>query len=570
MAGYEKGSHAGVLRRDLLQLEVSAARRDLRSFPGPPFPVRNESQLGSPADGPVQRRAKVSGSRRGSESRRPPSGPGSGVLSDWSLVEIEGARPGRARASDPTPGAAGADLTALLAGLRLNGEARFRYSLDAKRPSNGVLCEETHPGLASHFSGVHRDAGTALQNRRYLRHHQALLLDCERGSLFSGYLGTGTGSARSSLGYGEAASSPRASLTGTVIAGDTSRSVSNRTSGISVGYDDRLASASPRSSTGSQYGLTISPRASLTSAVEVDMGPLGRMVPQGLSSARSSVSSYGSASVADSDIGCAEGLSVPLNKSKTYTGSSDQPTMDPCWVHPMSPKSTQEGMRIAERQVDALMRQIEQEMDTRGKAEFFGMCVKCNTGVYGAAQACQALGGLYHTQCFTCCSCGRTLRGKAFYNVGGKVYCEEDYLYSGFQQSADKCHACGHLIMEMILQALGRAYHPGCFRCVVCNSCLDGVPFTVDVDQKIYCVKDYHKTYAPRCAACHQPILPAEGSEETIRVVSMDKDFHVECYHCEDCRLQLGDTDGQRCYPLDGCLLCHDCHLKHLQHTALR
>ncbi|KAF3832293.1 hypothetical protein F7725_025958 [Dissostichus mawsoni] len=180
-----------------------------------------------------------------------------------------------------------------------------------------------------------------------------------------------------------------------------------------------------------------------------------------------------------------------------------------------------------------------------------GICVKCGKGVYGASQACQAMGNLYHTNCFTCCSCGRRLRGKAFYNVNGKVYCEEDFLYSGFQQTADK--------------ALGKSYHPGCFRCVVCKEGLDGVPFTVDVENNIYCVKDYHTVFAPKCASCNQPILPAQGSEETIRVVSMDKDYHVDCYHCEDCGLQLNDEEGHRCYPLETHLLCHGCHIHRLQ-----
>ncbi len=60
--------------------------------------------------------------------------------------------------------------------------------------------------------------------------------------------------------------------------------------------------------------------------------------------------------------------------------------------------------------------------------------------------------------------------------------------------------------------------------------------------------------------------MPEPGVEETVRVVALDRSFHVKCYKCEDCGLELSsDAEGKGCYPLDDHVLCKNCNTNRIQ-----
>ena len=117
----------------------------------------------------------------------------------------------------------------------------------------------------------------------------------------------------------------------------------------------------------------------------------------------------------------------------------------------------------------------------------------------------------------------------------------------------------------------GKPYHPNCFTCVVCTKSLDGIPFTVDASNQIHCIEDFHRRFAPRCSVCRQPIMPTKGQEETVRVVALDRSFHVDCYRCVDCNLLLSsEEEGRGCYPLDNDVLCKGCNTRRIQALTSR
>ncbi|KAL2301196.1 hypothetical protein Nmel_011757 [Mimus melanotis] len=144
-------------------------------------------------------------------------------------------------------------------------------------------------------------------------------------------------------------------------------------------------------------------------------------------------------------------------------------------------------------------------------------------------------------------------------------WCSHLLCMFSLQNTLEQCSVCAKPIMERILRATGKAYHPHCFTCVMCHRSLDGIPFTVDAGGNIHCIEDFHKKFAPRCSVCKEPIMPAPGQEETVRIVALDRDFHVQCYRCEDCGGLLSEGDNQGCYPLDGHILCKTCNSARIQ-----
>jgi len=49
----------------------------------------------------------------------------------------------------------------------------------------------------------------------------------------------------------------------------------------------------------------------------------------------------------------------------------------------------------------------------------------------------------------------------------------------------------------------------------------------------------------------------------------MEKDFHLDCFVCEECNVSLNNGGGgegqkQKCFPIGDKLLCYDCHLKYI------
>ncbi|MBN3308493.1 ZYX protein, partial [Amia calva] len=250
----------------------------------------------------------------------------------------------------------------------------------------------------------------------------------------------------------------------------------------------------------------------------------------------------------------------PLNRPSRFSTSK---------VTPGSGSGSGSGVPLSLREVEELEKLTQgfiKDMENAAPlpSTHTELCGQCGQPLSRCSPAVSALNMLFHSECFVCAACQRPLQGMHFYQRAERPHCEDCY-----NASLEQCSECGERITDKVLKAVGRCFHANCFRCTHCGCSLEGAPFITDDDNNAYCVPDYHRRFSPQCVSCGEPIVPDPGREETIRVVALEKNFHLKCYRCEDCSRPLSiqaDTEG--CYPLEGRILCLKCHTHRAKQAA--
>ncbi|XP_039623681.1 leupaxin [Polypterus senegalus] len=185
------------------------------------------------------------------------------------------------------------------------------------------------------------------------------------------------------------------------------------------------------------------------------------------------------------------------------------------------PKTTVHSSKTSQ-EIDDLLGDLSSGMEKMGvKTTVIGDCAACGKCITG--KVVTALGVTWHAEHFVCAHCGVELCSRGFFERDGKAYCDTDYhnLFS------PRCAYCSGPILQKVLAALNKTWHPEHFFCSECGRVFGDDGFH-EKDGKPYCKPDFYRLYAPKCSGCGEPVrenyLSAAGGQ-----------WHPDCFVCADC-----------------------------------
>uniref|UniRef100_A0A3Q4H0P9 Transforming growth factor beta 1 induced transcript 1 n=1 Tax=Neolamprologus brichardi TaxID=32507 RepID=A0A3Q4H0P9_NEOBR len=172
--------------------------------------------------------------------------------------------------------------------------------------------------------------------------------------------------------------------------------------------------------------------------------------------------------------------------------------------------------------LDSMLGLLQSDLTRQGvQTSSKGNCSACQKPVVG--QVVTALGKVWHPEHFVCTECETELGSRNFFEKDGRPYCEPDY----FTLFSPHCAHCNKPILNKMVTALDKNWHPECFCCVKCSRAFGEEGFH-DREGQQYCQQCFLTLFASRCQGCSQPILENYIS-------ALNSLWHPQCFVCREC-----------------------------------
>ncbi|XP_075703718.1 transforming growth factor beta-1-induced transcript 1 protein-like, partial [Rhinoderma darwinii] len=169
--------------------------------------------------------------------------------------------------------------------------------------------------------------------------------------------------------------------------------------------------------------------------------------------------------------------------------------------------------------LDSMLVKLQSGLKQQGiETQTKGLCESCQRPIAG--QVVTALGHTWHPEHFACAHCKSLIGSTNFFEKDGRPYCEKDY----FALYAPRCGSCDLPILQNLVTALGRTWHPEHFCCKICRKPIGEEGFH-EKDDDPYCSLDYYRLFGTVCAGCSEPVKESYIS-------ALNGLWHPECFVC--------------------------------------
>eukprot|EP00127_Corallochytrium_limacisporum_P002899 Clim_evm78s142 gene=Clim_evmTU78s142 len=175
-----------------------------------------------------------------------------------------------------------------------------------------------------------------------------------------------------------------------------------------------------------------------------------------------------------------------------------------------------------------------------------GSCKMCNMEFKEDEQRLMASGQFYHYSCYRCVECLTAFGENSYFEYEGHLYCERDYHLL----YGPRCHRCKENITGRSLIAMGEYWHPDHFQCTNCETSLAGKNFLALGDRAL-CKECYKQKLVESkkhemCQRCGKPVI---GSDF---LMVGGKKMHPQHFNCSTCGITLNSLAKE----LGGRLYC--------------